>query len=185
VRFAGVAAAVLALPLLVVVLVLTAVGGAATAPAATAADVTSVQGLPKVVAPSQAVASAIAYAEKQLGCPYVFGGTGPCQDGFDCSGLVMMAYRAAGVDIARTSEEQWATEMRVPASQVQPGDLIFFAGSDGTLTAPGHVGLVIGKGEFIEAYATGFPVRISTYDVSAASLDANYGGLVGFTRPWA
>jgi cell wall-associated NlpC family hydrolase len=131
------------------------------------------------------VATAIAYAGKQLGCPYVFGGTGPCQDGFDCSGLVMMAYRAAGINIARTSQDQWATEMRVPASQAEPGDLVFFAGSDGTPAAPGHVGLVIGKGEFIEAYATGFPVRVSRYDVSAASLAGNYGELVGFTRPWA
>src|SRR3984885_3092951 len=114
-----------------------------------------------VAAPNQAVATAIAYAQDQIGKPYLFGGTGP--DAFDCSGLVMMAYRTAGINIARTSEQQWVTEQQVPASAVQPGDLVFFAGADGTTTSPGHVGLVIGNGEMVEAYATGFPVRISTY----------------------
>jgi cell wall-associated NlpC family hydrolase len=119
------------------------------------------------------VATAISFAEAQLGKPYQWGGTGP--DSFDCSGLVMMAYRAAGVDIPRTSQQQWSWGPRVPASQVEPGDLAFFAGADGTPTAPGHVGLVIGSGMMVEAYATGFPVRI-----------APYGGrnLIGFTRPW-
>jgi hypothetical protein len=87
-----------------------------------------------------------------------------------------MAYRTAGISIARTSQAQWASETRVPASQVQPGDLVFFAGSDGTVTDPGHVGLVIGGGKMIEAYATGFPIRVSSY--------ANRGA-VGFTEPWA
>jgi cell wall-associated NlpC family hydrolase len=121
-----------------------------------------------------AVATAIAYAEQQVGKPYLWGGTGP--DAFDCSGLVMMAYRAAGVEIPRTSQQQWTWGPRVSPSQVRPGDLVFFAGSDGTRTSPGHVGLVIGGGLMIEAYATGFPIRI-----------APYGGRdpVGFTRPWA
>jgi peptidoglycan DL-endopeptidase CwlO len=134
-----------------------------------------------VSAPNQAVATAIAYAEQQIGKPYLFGGTGP--DAFDCSGLVMMAYRAAGIDIARTSEAQWATEPRVPASQVEPGDLVFFAGADGTPASPGHVGLVIGNGKMIEAYATGFPIRISTY--GAPSSPPGDGDPIGFTRPWA
>jgi cell wall-associated NlpC family hydrolase len=133
-----------------------------------------------VQAPTHAVATAIAYAEQQMGKPYLWGGTGP--DAFDCSGLVMMAYRAAGIDIARTSEEQWATEQHVPADQVQPGDLVFFAGADGTPTSPGHVGLVIGHGQMIEAYATGFPIRISTYGnaVSAPGDESP----IGFTQPW-
>ena len=131
-------------------------------------------GVPAVQAPTQAVATAISYAEQQLGKPYLWGGTGP--DAFDCSGLMMMAYRTAGINIARTSQAQWATETRVPASQVQPGDLVFFAGADGTVTDPGHVGLVVGNGKMIEAYATGFPIRISSY--------ANRGA-IGFTEPWA
>lgn len=131
--------------------------------------------------PNAAVATAIAYADRQLGKPYQWGGTGP--DAFDCSGLVMMAYRAAGIYLARTSQQQWATEKHVPASQVRPGDLVFFAGSDGTPTAPGHVALVIGGGKMIEAYATGFPIRISTYGKpSSAPGDQT---VVGFTNPWA
>jgi cell wall-associated NlpC family hydrolase len=131
-------------------------------------------GVPAINAPNQLVAAAIGYAEQQLGKPYLFGGTGP--DAFDCSGLVMMAYRTAGINIERTSEQQWATEVRVPASQVQPGDLVFFAGADGTPTSPGHVGLVIGGGKMIEAYATGFPIRVASYTNR---------GAIGFTRPWA
>jgi cell wall-associated NlpC family hydrolase len=131
-------------------------------------------GLPAINAPNQLVATAIAYAEAQLGKPYLFGGTGP--DAFDCSGLVMMAYQAAGINIERTSQDQWATEMRVPAAQVQPGDLVFFAGADGTPASPGHVGLVIGGGKMIEAFATGVPVRVASYTDR---------GPVGFTRPWA
>ncbi|MDQ2815122.1 MAG: NlpC/P60 family protein [Actinomycetota bacterium] len=124
--------------------------------------------------PTQAVATAIAYAQQQLGKPYQWGGTGP--DAFDCSGLVMMAYRAAGINIERTSQAQWASEPRVAASQVEPGDLVFFAGSDGTVSSPGHVGLVIGNGQMIEAYATGFPLRVASYTGQKP---------VGFTRPWA
>ena len=134
---------------------------------------TTAGGVPQVMAPNQAVATAIAYAEQQLGKPYQWGATGP--DAFDCSGLVMMAYRAAGIDIARTSQVQWTTEHQIPASQVQPGDLVFFAGADGTPTSPGHVGLVIGNGQMIEAYATGFPVRIASY----TNRDP-----IGFTQPW-
>jgi peptidoglycan DL-endopeptidase CwlO len=125
-------------------------------------------------APNDAAAAAIAFAEEQLGKPYQWGGTGP--DSYDCSGLVMMAYRAAGIDIPRTSQEQWVWGPRVSASQVQPGDLVFFVGADGTWTAPGHVGIVIGGGLMIEAYATGFPIRIAPY----TDRDP-----VGFTQPWS
>ncbi|HEY0718319.1 MAG TPA: C40 family peptidase [Streptosporangiaceae bacterium] len=131
--------------------------------------------------PNQAVAQAISYAQQQIGKPYLWGGTGP--DAFDCSGLMMMAYQAAGIDIPRTSQAQFAWGPSVPASQVEPGDLVFFAGSDGTATDPGHVGLVIGGGKMIEAYATGFPLRVSSYgSASAAGGDTQ---VVGFTRPWA
>lgn len=123
--------------------------------------------------PNAVVATAIAYAEAQLGKPYQWGGEGP--DAFDCSGLVMMAYRAAGVSILRTSQEQWASEVHIKASQVEPGDLVFFVGSDGTPSSPGHVGLVIGGGKMIEAYATGFPIRVAPYGARDP---------VGFTRPW-
>jgi len=72
----------------------------------------------------------IAYAQAQLGKPYLWGATGP--DAFDCSGLAMMAYRAAGITIPRTSQQQWATEPHIPPGHEKPGDLVFFADSDGT-----------------------------------------------------
>ena len=90
--------------------------------------------------PAGTAGKVLAYAEAQLGKPYQWGATGP--DAFDCSGLAMMAYRAAGITIPRTSQAQWAYGRQIPASQVQPGDLVFFAGADGTMTAPGHVGIV-------------------------------------------
>lgn len=131
-------------------------------------------GAPAGQPPNQAATTAISFAQAQIGKPYLFGATGP--DAFDCSGLVMMAYRAAGIDIPRTSQQQWQSGVKVAASQVQPGDLVFFVGAAGTPAAPDHVGLVIGGGKMIEAYATGFPVRISSY----ASRNPT-----GFTRPWA
>jgi cell wall-associated NlpC family hydrolase len=130
--------------------------------------------------PNVAVASAIQFAQEQIGKSYVFGATGP--DAYDCSGLVMMAYRAAGVDIPRTSQEQWQWGPRVAASAVSPGDLVFFAGGDGTPTNPGHVGIVISKNTMIEAYAPGFPVRVSQFGTPQSPPGDQT--VVGFTRPW-
>ncbi len=132
-----------------------------------------VSGAAASTAPSPAAATAVAFARAQLGKPYVWGGTGP--DGFDCSGLVMMAYQSAGISIPRTSEDQWADLPHV--SSPQPGDLVFFPGSDGTWAAPGHVALVIGGGQMIQAYATGTPVEISPLNGDGA------GGIVGYARP--
>jgi cell wall-associated NlpC family hydrolase len=131
--------------------------------------------------PAGTAGKILSYAEAQLGKPYVFGAAGP--DSFDCSGLAMMAYRAAGIAIPRTSQAQWAWGRQVPASQVQPGDLVFFSGSDGTPAAPGHVGIVLDPAAhtMINAYTTSFPVEEDTY-----GLPTSKGGLspvVGFTRP--
>jgi len=116
----------------------------------------------------------IGYAEQQLGKPYQWGATGP--DAFDCSGLTMMAYRAAGITIPRTSQEQWAFGQQIPASRARPGDLVFFAGADGTMTDPGHVGIVIaGHDMMIDAPQTGQTVTAQSF---AGSTD-----LIGFTSP--
>jgi cell wall-associated NlpC family hydrolase len=132
-------------------------------------------------APSHAVAQAIAYARQQLGKPYAWGATGP--DAFDCSGLAQQAYAAAGVGIPRTSQEQWAAGPQV--GQPDPGDLVFFAGVDGTDTSPGHVGIVTDPAAhtMIEAYATGYAIRYSTYGLPSSP--PGDGDPVGFTNPAA
>jgi cell wall-associated NlpC family hydrolase len=94
---------------------------------------------------------AVEYAYDQLGCPYVFGGTGPCNDGFDCSGLMEQAWAFAGISIPRTSEEQ-ADLPNVSESDMQPGDILEFAGDS-------HVGMYVGGGMLIDAPHTGADVE--------------------------
>lgn len=101
----------------------------------------------------------VALADKFLGTPYVWGGSAP--GGFDCSGLVQYVYGQLGVSLPRTSEEQATAGTAVPSlAQAQPGDLLLFAGSDGTASSPGHVGIYVGNGQMIDAPYTGTDVRI-------------------------
>jgi cell wall-associated NlpC family hydrolase len=95
---------------------------------------------------------AVAFAYKQIGCPYLFGGTGPCGSGFDCSGLVQAAWAAAGVSIPRDTYEQWSALQHIPMSDLEPGDLIYFAGES-------HVGMYVGGGELIDAPQPGMNVE--------------------------
>jgi cell wall-associated NlpC family hydrolase len=128
--------------------------------------------------PTRAAAQAIAFAEHQEGCPYIYGGTGPCDDGWDCSGLVQAAYASAGITIARTSEEQWSTEEHV--STPEPGDLVFFTG-DPIDPPPGHVAIYVGPNQIIDAYETGEPVQQQSF-----GLPSSAGGLTtvyGYTNP--
>jgi cell wall-associated NlpC family hydrolase len=95
---------------------------------------------------------AVAFAYAQLGCPYVFGGTGPCSSGYDCSGLAQAAWAAAGVSIPRDTYEQWAALPHIPLSELQPGDLIYFNGES-------HVGMYVGGGYMIDAPQPGQTVE--------------------------
>ncbi|MFF9283735.1 C40 family peptidase [Streptomyces griseosporeus] len=94
---------------------------------------------------------ALAFARAQVGKPYVWGATGP--DSYDCSGLTQAAWKAAGVDLPRTTYDQVNAGTTVPLSQAQPGDLVFFY-DDVT-----HVGLYIGNGMMIHAPKPGAYVR--------------------------
>jgi peptidoglycan DL-endopeptidase CwlO len=95
---------------------------------------------------------AVAFAYDQLGCPYVYGGTGPCNLGFDCSGLAQAAWAAAGVAIPRDSYEQWAGLPHVPLSAIEPGDLLIY-------NDEGHVAIYVGNGYIIDAPQTGMDVE--------------------------
>jgi cell wall-associated NlpC family hydrolase len=100
---------------------------------------------------SGAAGKAVAFAYAQLNCPYVFGGTGPCNSGFDCSGLTQAAWAYAGVSIPRTSYQQ-AGLPSVSMSELQPGDILEFNGD-------GHVAIYVGGGMLIDALHTGVPVE--------------------------
>jgi len=97
-------------------------------------------------------AAAFAVAEAQAGCPYVYGGTGPCADGFDCSGLVQAAWAAAGVAIPRTTYEEWDSLPHISLSSLEPGDLILYDGE-------GHVGMYVGGGMIVDAPHSGADVE--------------------------
>jgi peptidoglycan DL-endopeptidase CwlO len=103
--------------------------------------------------------TAVQFVYDQLGCPYVFGGTGPCPDGFDCSGLVQAAWAAAGVSIPRDTYEQWAALPHIPLSQVVPGDLLYYNGI-------GHVAMYVGGGYIVDAPQPGMDVERIPEDTS-------------------
>jgi cell wall-associated NlpC family hydrolase len=94
---------------------------------------------------------AVAFAYAALGCPYVYGATGPCSAGYDCSGLTSAAWASAGVSIPRTSYGQ-ATLPAVSTSALQPGDILEFAGDS-------HVGIYVGGGMLIDAPQPGMTVE--------------------------
>jgi cell wall-associated NlpC family hydrolase len=120
--------------------------------------------------------SVLAWAEAQLGKPYKWAAAGP--GSFDCSGLVMDALAQAGISVPHNANAQWRQTKKnlVSPSQLQPGDLVFFAGSDGTSQAPGHVGIYVGHGEVLDAPYTGANVRFDPLSSIA--------GYVGATDPY-
>lgn len=97
-------------------------------------------------------AAAFAVAEAQAACPYVYGGTGPCADGFDCSGLAEAAWASAGVSIPRTTYEDWAQLPHISLSSLEPGDLILYDGE-------GHVAIYVGNGMIVDAPHSGADVE--------------------------
>lgn len=96
-------------------------------------------------------------AKRFIGIPYRWGGT-TAEDGFDCSGLTMVAYRLNGLNLPRVSRSQYQAGKWVAKSNLRPGDLVFFATKGGKRVT--HVGMYAGNGEFIHAPRTGKNVRI-------------------------
>jgi peptidoglycan hydrolase-like protein with peptidoglycan-binding domain len=103
---------------------------------------------------SSQAATAVAAARSALGRPYAWGGNGP--GSFDCSGLIVWAWRQAGVTLPRTSYSQYLAGRPVSRSNVRAGDLVFFA-----TNGPGasHVGMAISRSSFISATTRGVRVQ--------------------------
>jgi cell wall-associated NlpC family hydrolase len=116
---------------------------------------------------SSKAAAVLRYAYAQLGKPYRYGASGARS--FDCSGLTMRAWAAAGVSIGHNAAAQYASTRHVARSALQPGDLVYFG------HPIHHVGIYIGGGKFIEAPYTGADLRISNL--------SNRHDYVGASRP--
>ena len=141
------------------------VGGGAAATGTTTSGTTSAATSKVNSAISGAAKAAVSAAESQLGVPYVWGAEQP-GIGFDCSGLTQWSYKRAGVNLPRTSQQQWSALSKnhaVGLNAVREGDLVFTAGSDGTFDAPGHVALMISNNKLIQAEETGTDIMITPY----------------------
>jgi len=97
-------------------------------------------------------------AVRQVGVPYRYGGNNV--RGFDCSGLVQYAYRAAGKELPRTTDDLWQQMQPVSGRNLEVGDVLFFD-IEGKVS---HVGLYLGSRRFVHAPATGREVTIADLD---------------------
>ncbi|WP_432850225.1 NlpC/P60 family protein [Amycolatopsis sp. CA-161197] len=118
-----------------------------------------------VKAPNETAAKAVRAALSQLGVPYVWGGTARGQ-GLDCSGLTMTSYQDAGLQLPRTARQQTVGAEVPSIDQLLPGDLVVWSG---------HVAMVIGDGQMVEA---GDPVQVSKIRTTNAGQQ-----FIGFYRP--
>ena len=123
--------------------------------------------------PNAVAAGAIAAARSRLGDPYVWGATGP--DTFDCSGLTQWSYAHVGVQLPRVAADQWNAGPHVPLSELQPGDLLFWATDLNDPASIHHVAMYIGGGMMIAAPHTGDVVKIEPVYMT---------GYIGATRPY-
>jgi len=112
------------------------------------ADVDIVDSRPLPAAGAELVRSARLFS----GVPYLWAGTSAL--GFDCSGLVWAVYRAHGMVVPRDADDQALAGVSVPASDLEPGDLLFYASGPGP-EAVHHVAMYVGDGRMIQSPATG------------------------------
>ncbi|WP_157869216.1 C40 family peptidase [Streptomyces atriruber] len=104
--------------------------------------------------------AAIAFAMRHLGDPYVWGGNGP--HGWDCSGLVLAAYRQAGVALPRVADAQYRATQPISRGELRRGDLVFWS-SNGSSSGIHHVAIYLGGGQYLEAPRPGKNVRVSSF----------------------
>ncbi|MCF1644912.1 C40 family peptidase [Streptomyces indiaensis] len=118
------------------------------------------------VDPSEQAAAAIEYAQKKLGTPYLWGGTGTAEQGgrFDCSGLTQAAYEAVGIKLPRVANDQYNAGPHPARDELLPGDLVFFSDDLSNSRAIRHVGIYVGGGYMIDAPRTGAVIRFDPID---------------------
>jgi murein DD-endopeptidase len=92
----------------------------------------------------------------QVGRPYRYGGTTP--EGFDCSGLVQFVYAQAGIQLPRSTKEQYRVGSPVARDALEPGDLLFYRFDSGPVD---HVAIYLGDGEAVHAPASGRAVIVA------------------------
>ncbi|NAZ84413.1 NlpC/P60 family protein, partial [Kineococcus sp. R8] len=112
---------------------------------------------PRAEGPSAGAGAAVAWALGQLGKPYLWAADGP--DSFDCSGLTLRAWAAAGVALPHSSRLQYAGQAKVALADLQAGDLVFYATDPADPATVHHVGMALGDGRMVEAPHTGAVVR--------------------------
>lgn len=110
--------------------------------------------------PTQEASRVIAFARDQIGEPYVWAAAGP--SAWDCSGLTMAAWAAAGVSLPHYSAAQYGAGTPVAEGALRPGDLVFWSGLPGAPSTIYHVGLYIGDGQMIHAPRPGTSVRVES-----------------------
>ena len=98
-------------------------------------------------------------ADRFVGVRYRWGGTSP-RNGFDCSGLTMVVYRLNGLNLPRTSRNQWKTGRAVSRKRLAKGDLVFFSTGRGKKVS--HVGIYAGNGKFLHAPGRGRRIQYSS-----------------------
>ena len=104
---------------------------------------------------SKPTSGVLGVAEKYLGTPYCRGGQSPrC---FDCSGFVKYIHAQKGIDLPRTSHEQYKATKKISKSEAVPGDLVFFHYRNGYVH---HVGIYVGDGKVLHSPKRGQDVRI-------------------------
>ena len=94
-----------------------------------------------------------------VGTPYRYGGSTP-ETGFDCSGLVHYSFGQNGVNVPRTSLEQFREAVKISLNDAQEGDILFFEDQEKL----SHVGIFIGDGRFVHAPTSGRSVSIGSLD---------------------
>ncbi|MEV0396000.1 C40 family peptidase [Polymorphospora rubra] len=99
---------------------------------------------------------AVRFAYGAIGKPYVWAAAGP--NGYDCSGLTLAAWRAAGKSLPHNAAMQWDRVAKISRGALQPGDLVFYSNL-------GHVGIFVGSGKVIHAPTFGESVKISSVDM--------------------